>query len=226
MAKTAFTAEQEAEVVELYLSGLSTGVIAGRMGRSREPVLSCLKRHAIQMRSQCHQMHIDLIREQGSLADRVRGMVRVNKETGCWEFIGTPDAGTGYGKTSICRLRTSLHRLAWMAWCGPIPHGLEVCHRCDNRICGNPEHLFLGTRRDNVQDAKQKGRLSSGERHGLKLRGENAPQAKLTWDKVRAIRRAVAEGVDRQTIATQYGISASNVWVIARGETWREGWAA
>ena len=77
----------------------------------------------------------------------------VDPETGCWLWIRrTKDNGYGW-----CGKRTSAHRRAWELYRGPIPPGLFVLHRCDTPLCVNPDHLFLGTNSDNINDAVQKG---------------------------------------------------------------------
>jgi len=75
----------------------------------------------------------------------------------CWEWNGTIQ-NTGYGAKWIKGKQFHTHRLAY-AWAnGPIPNGMCVCHKCDNKICVNPGHLFLGTQTDNLQDMCRKGR--------------------------------------------------------------------
>lgn len=77
--------------------------------------------------------------------------------TGCIEWTGSMDS-KGYGQVWDEKLHRA-PRYAWTLFCGPIPDGLLVCHRCDNPLCVNPAHLFTGTALDNAMDAKLKGRL-------------------------------------------------------------------
>ena len=95
---------------------------------------------------------------------------------------------------------------------GPIPDGMLVLHRCDNRSCVNPAHLFLGSHRDNSVDMVQKGRNSthdtSGERHGA---------SKLTDAAVREIRASTLTG---RELAAKFGVSESAVSLVRRGRSW------
>lgn len=81
-------------------------------------------------------------------------------EAGCWVWVNALD-GVGYGSFRDQNKGTTkrAHRAAYEAYYGPIPDGAWVLHRCDNRACCNPHHLFLGSRRDNIDDAVKKGRL-------------------------------------------------------------------
>lgn len=90
-------------------------------------------------------------------------------EAGCW--LWTASTAKGYGQIRIGGKSTSTHRAAYEAFKGPIPTGLHVCHRCDTPICINPDHLFLGTPRDNAQDKVAKGRAAAQERKTHCLRG-------------------------------------------------------
>lgn len=86
---------------------------------------------------------------------------RIRKTDYCWEWTGSMD-GVGYGKIVPHRGAKAVgaHRASWMIHNGKIPDGLVICHHCDNRRCVNPDHLFLGTQKDNVDDASRKGHLN------------------------------------------------------------------
>lgn len=75
----------------------------------------------------------------------------------CWVYTGCKMT-RGYGQIAFEGRQIGTHKLAWILTHGPVPEGMEVCHRCDNPPCSRPEHLFLGTHRDNMQDAAAKGR--------------------------------------------------------------------
>lgn len=126
---------------------------------------------------------------------------------GCIEFAGYINT-TGYGQIMGDDGRlVGAHRAAWALVNGPIPLGLVVCHRCDNRRCVNVEHLFLGTQADNVRDAQSKGRVA---------RGERLPHTRLTDDDVRFIRRQ--EGFTARELAARFGVTARYINAVARGE--------
>lgn len=99
----------------------------------------------------------------------------------CWPWPGNI-TNAGYGSTQgLLKKTSSTHRLAWELAYGPIPPGLCVLHKCDNRPCCNPAHLFIGTQADNARDRNTKGRTRPP-------RGEANGQAKLTEDIVRSLR--------------------------------------
>lgn len=92
---------------------------------------------------------------------RERFWSKVKKGSGCWEWVGAI-AGTGYGSFRATEVAKggyiSSHRLGWILHHGPIRSGAFVLHKCDNRKCVRPAHLFLGTHSDNMKDCVAKGR--------------------------------------------------------------------
>lgn len=121
---------------------------------------------------------------------------------GCWNW--TKPSGkerNRYGRRGSRRNEHYAHRRSWEIYKGPIPDGLEVLHKCDNPPCVNPDHLFLGTQQDNIDDADKKGRLLRGERHG---------NAKLTNVQVDEIRRLIPLKTQR-VIAAQFGVTRQTI---------------
>jgi|SRR6516164_8689393 hypothetical protein len=125
----------------------------------------------------------------------------------CWPLPGGRDKD-GYCRVKHAGKTYSAHRVAYELFHGPIPAGLSVLHACDNPACCNPHHLFVGTQRDNYQDAKHKDRHSRGERNGW---------AKLTDDDVRAIR---ASSETQWTLARRYGVWQGTIWQIIHHKHW------
>jgi len=139
---------------------------------------------------------------------------KVQKTDGdsCWEWTGA-HVINGYGQIWNDRQFRYAHRISWELHYGPIPQDLCVCHRCDNRGCVRPDHLFLGTNLENTLDRETKGRGAKGERQG---------SAKLTEAQVVNIRRLYAVGESSQrALAQQFGISKTEIARIVCGKKWR-----
>jgi hypothetical protein len=135
--------------------------------------------------------------------------------TGCWLWLGVINR-KGYGviqlkvKSKPKRPSVLAHRYSYAMNKGAIPDGLFVCHSCDQRSCINPDHLFLGTAKDNQQDMARKGR------------GGN-PTAKMTMEKARQLRGVREEtGLPWSEIGPMFGITRGAASAIGRGLTWRE----
>lgn len=137
--------------------------------------------------------------------------VQFVESTGCRVWLGC-QLDTGYGQVRYQGKLWRVHRLSWRLTHGPIPKGANVLHNCDNRICCNPEHLFLGTVQDNADDMVSKGRQALGERN---------PAAKVTAEDVRWIRSWARAGYTRAAIAAAFGLGTTSVTNIVNGLKWR-----
>jgi len=142
----------------------------------------------------------------------------------CWTWLGNKSYH-GYGRFTPHPKRRDAngvkptpkmaHRLAWQYTNGPIPDGLECCHRCDNRGCCNPAHLFLGTHLDNMRDCMGKGRLNT-------QRGSNAGPAKLNERQVVEIRSMYRPGVvSLNRLAKVFGVSQRAILFIVQRKSWK-----
>ena len=152
---------------------------------------------------------------------------KVNKseECNCWEW-NRPLGTGGYGCFSFFKISIKAHRVSWIIHHGPIPEKLLVLHKCDNRKCVNPNHLFLGTHQDNSDDCISKNRQASGirsysTRHPEKFRGENSGMAKLTNEKVIKIRELYAKkSMTVRAIGKMFGVSHSSIVNICKRRLW------
>ena len=127
----------------------------------------------------------------------------------CWEWTAGKNEH-GYGRIYDQCTRYA-HHIAWELFRGPIPAGNQVLHRCDNRGCVRPDHLFLGTNADNQRDKKEKGRAAKGTDNG---------RAKLNPTKVRKIRRLIAEGNTKMGVAREFEVDTKAIYKILSRETW------
>lgn len=134
----------------------------------------------------------------------------------CWEWVGG-HTSDGYGSFSIGQ-GVLAHRVSYEIRFGSIPNDMKVLHYCDNRACVNPDHLFLGTQLQNIEDMDMKGRRGTtpGEKNGM---------AKLTKEDVLEIRRRYkryVKGSSTTSLAKEYGVTHTVISLIVRNKTWKE----
>jgi hypothetical protein len=137
--------------------------------------------------------------------------------SGCWLWLGNLKSD-GYGHMIVTIdgswKKRGAHRVSWTAHYGEIPEGMSVLHRCDNRACINPEHLFLGTQLDNVQDMHAKGRWKATNQHG-----EDSHLSKLTEPEVRRI-LALTDKSSKE-LANEFGVSQALIVQIRARRVWK-----
>ena len=138
-------------------------------------------------------------------------------KTRCWIWTRGPlSKKCLYGQISVNHKSVRVHRYAWQLYHGPIPNGLSVCHKCDNPLCVNPEHLFVGTEADNKADMVSKMRQAYGERGpATRLTEKQALEIKRRYKKVS---RGHGNGAQ---LAREFGISKTAVQYIAQGRNWK-----
>jgi hypothetical protein len=149
-----------------------------------------------------------------------RFWAKVDTSGECWVWTACK-LPRGYGQFFHEGGKVYAHRFIWTVMHGDIPDDLEICHRCDNPSCVRPDHLFLGTRTDNMRDCVTKGRFRfhpfpKGHPYMVKVR-----PSKLTEVDVRAIRLQYKQGETITELARSFGVTRSCVGFIVRRQTWK-----
>jgi hypothetical protein len=140
-------------------------------------------------------------------------LARVSSGDNCKEWGGYRNT-QGYGIVSWKGRPKMAHRVIWEIFNGPIPTSLFVLHKCDNPSCANIDHLYIGTKKDNSEDCKNKGRL-------FPVSGENNPNAKLNWGQVTEIRNAYSSGgCTNHSLAQRYGVGHTTINLIVNNKIW------
>jgi hypothetical protein len=157
-------------------------------------------------------------RKQTPILERIERLSIPEPNSGCWLWLGSLN-DDGYGSIIVpvnngSWKRRGAHRISWIAHNGEIPDGLSVLHHCDNRPCINPDHLFLGTQTDNVQDMHAKGRWQATYQHG-----EDSHLCKLTEQNVRRILASTDKS--SRELAREFSISQRQITEIRAGRSWK-----
>jgi hypothetical protein len=143
------------------------------------------------------------------MKERFERFISPEPNSGCWIWTGTGDA-YGYGHFGIAHSRSAkAHRVAYNLYCGEIPDGKVVRHKCDTPACVNPQHLVLGSHADNSRDRSERMRTAVGTQNG---------KSKLTPELVKAIRSH--KGSSARQLAFLMGVNPNTVYAVLSGRTW------
>lgn len=188
----------------------STRQIAKILGCGHETIRFWLKKHGILIRTRLESM---IGRSTRPLIERFWEKVDIRGENECWEWQNSRMGGYGAIRANG-KIRYS-HIVSWELHNGKIQKGLCVCHHCDNKICVNPNHLFLGTHQDNTDDMMKKGRSN-------KAKGEDVNSAKLTEKQVLKIRAKYSTGdYTQKQLANKYSVSQVTIGHIVNRKIWK-----
>lgn len=154
--------------------------------------------------------------------DTARFWAKVDKTDNCWNW--TASTAKGYGQFKLRKKMVKAHRLSWFMHHGQEPPDC-VCHTCDNPLCVNPAHLWIGSNTENTADKVAKNRQARGQEHQAKVatyasRGTDLPHAKLDEAKVAEVRQLKHDGWTRAAIARRYGVSPQAIGKILDGRSW------
>ena len=148
--------------------------------------------------------------------------VDVYDEGDCWNWTGGVNVW-GYGQCNIDSTTDRCHRWAWRMLCGEIPEGVWVLHTCHNRLCVNPNHLYLGTAKQNTRDSVEAGRFRGFEQGHTRNNGINNPNSKLTVAMVRSLRELSQAGSHTyQQLGEMFGISSGRARAIVLYEAYTD----
>lgn len=194
-------------IVSMHESGNTLSQISFETGISRDYIYSVLKKSGIP----------SLKKTWASPEERFWSFVDRGNLNGCWMWNGGK-FGSGYGCFYDFKIRKQVQAHRWVfenIKNMEIPAGMEVCHSCDNPLCVNPDHLWVGTHRENMDDMFSKNRRREPS-------GEEKPNAKLTWKQVDEIRLIYSRGkIGAHRLAKMYGVSKPVIQGVIKGSLWR-----
>lgn len=148
-----------------------------------------------------------------ALATRFWNKVEITDLLNCWRWTACTNQN-GYGRINVNRKMLLAHRVSYELYYGPIPKGKLVCHHCDVPSCVRPDHLFIGTQQDNMNDmlAKKRDTTVKGEKHG---------RSKITKNDVLAIRALYKNGIGYKELSQQFDTGYANVCSIVTRRSWK-----
>lgn len=145
-----------------------------------------------------------------TIEERFYDKIKINKENGCHEWQASISR-RGYGQFALNSTTQVSHRVAWLLSYGQIPKGIYVLHHCGNPKCVNPAHLFLGTQRDNMNEAISKN-----------IYFRSSGNAKITEKQVIRVKGMLQDGIySVATIAKRFDVSWHAIYDIKHNRTWK-----
>ena len=154
--------------------------------------------------------------KKGPLEERFWAKVDKGDGTGCWRWTGGTCKGYGTMWDASIGHASRANRISWLIHNGPIPDGAYVLHKCDTPACVRPDHLWLGTQRQNIADCQSKGRFHPG-RH----LGEHHPRTKLKDSDIAEIRKLCSNGITQSIVAERFEVTQSCVSAIVCRTSWK-----
>jgi len=138
---------------------------------------------------------------------------KVDKSGSCWTWTAFRDKD-GYGLFKVDGKNIGAHRFSYTIENGRIENGKLICHSCDNPSCVRPNHLWLGTHKDNAQDKVRKGRVQNQN-------GELNPNCMYTENNIRAMMKLLKSGMKQKDIGKLFGVRQQYISKVKNGQTWK-----
>jgi hypothetical protein len=152
-----------------------------------------------------------------SFEEKFWSKVEISDQDKCWRWIGAK-RWNGYGKFTHLEKTILAHRASYQIAFGSIEKNMVICHKCDNRWCVNPNHLWSGTQGENLSDMFAKGRNAKKKPRGS---CELHPRAKVDNVQVKEIIERYSLGESSRKLASVYGISKTMILNIVNGKNWK-----
>ena len=183
--------------------------------RLRIPSKTYLKHCSIRCSNKIPVNKFYSIANEDQLLEKLKELYEkhVVKKDGCWEWKGNKDKD-GYGKFNFNNKYTSAHRASWIIHNGPIPKGMFVLHHCDQTFCSRPDHLFIGSAKDNRIDCMNKGRSNI-------CKGSNHAFSKLKDNDIIEIRNLLKNKTPQKEIANKFNVRPETISKINLRKRWK-----